>query len=516
MSVTRRPLLAAVAALVAVGLAGCTLVGGGPEVQQGPSATAAAKTPPPGSEALARYYAQELKWSRCGGSGAQCADLTVPLDYADPDGETIAVKVLKVPATRKNSRLGAVVVNPGGPGGSGVDYAQSADFIVGQPVRQRFDVVGFDPRGVGRSAPIDCLEDRELDRFLGSDPTPDDAAEVQQFAASAKAFGQACRDNAGPLLGHVSTVDAAKDMDILRAALGEPKLNYLGKSYGTYLGATYADLFPSLVGQFVLDGVVAPDLTSEQVNLGQAEGFELATRTWAKDCIEEGCPLGDTVDEVMAGMRAFLKDLDASPIPSGDRNAPQLTEGWASLGIAAAMYDQGAWGILTDALRDATRDGDGTALMELANSYAERTGDGRYTGNIMEVIYAVNCLDKPDSPQVATYEKQATEFAASAPTWGPFLAWSSMPCGFWPIEATNEPKRISAEGSGPIVVVGTTRDPATPYQWSERLADQLAKGVLISYDGDGHTAYTRSNECVDDAIDAYYVRKTVPKDGLTC
>jgi pimeloyl-ACP methyl ester carboxylesterase len=306
-------------------------------------------------------------------------------------------------------------------------------------------------------------------------------------------------------------------MDILRAALGDAKLNYLGKSYGTYLGATYADLFPELVGQFVLDGVVAPDLTSAEVNEGQAAGFELATRAWAKDCVDEGdCPLGDSVDQVMAGMRDFLQSLDTNPIPSGDPRAPQLTEGWGSLGIAAAMYDQGSWAILTDALRVAIENRNGRELMALANTYADRTDTGEYTGNIMEVIYAVNCLDKPDSPQVATYEKQATEFAASAPTWGPFLAWSSMPCGFWPIEATNEPKRISAEGSGPIVVVGTTRDPATPYQWSERLADQLAKGVLISYDGDGHTAYTRSNECVDDAIDAYYVRKTVPKDGLTC
>jgi hypothetical protein len=154
--------------------------------------------------------------------------------------------------------------------------------------------------------------------------------------------------------------------------------------------------------------------------------------------------------------------------------------------------------------------------MELANTYADRTGDGRYTGNIMEVIYAVNCLDKPDSADLGVYEKQATDFAVGAPTWGPFLAWSSMPCGFWPIKTDNEPEPVAAKGSGPIVVVGTTRDPATPYQWSVRLDQQLANGVLISYDGDGHTAYTRSNQCVDDAIDAYYVKRTVPQDGLKC
>ena len=517
MRLTGRPLLAA-AIVLALGLSGCTLLGKGPEVEPQEDAdptSSAPRTPPVGSEALAEYYEQSLRWSRC--AGGQCADLTVPLSYEKPDGETITIKVLRVPATRKNSRLGSLVVNPGGPGGSGVDYAQAADVIVGKSVRQRYDVVGFDPRGVGRSAPINCVDDRQLDAFLGSDPTPDTDAEVTSFAASAREFANACKANAGPLLGHVSTVDAAKDMDILRAALGDDRLNYLGKSYGTYLGATYADLFPTLVGQFVLDGVVAPDLTSAEVNQGQAAGFELATRAWAQDCVDEGdCPLGRTVDQVMEGMRSFLKRLDERPIPSGDARAPQLTEGWGSLGIAAAMYDQGSWGILTDALRAAVKENDGRDLMALANTYADRTDGGRYTGNIMEVIYAVNCLDKPDTPDVAVYEKQADQFTSSAPTWGPFLAWSGMVCGYWPIKTGNQPEKITAEGSGPIVVVGTTRDPATPYQWSARLDQQLANGVLITFDGDGHTAYTRSNECVDNAIDAYYVKKTVPRDGLKC
>jgi pimeloyl-ACP methyl ester carboxylesterase len=506
--------LAAVAAVLALGLSGCTLFDDGGADAGAPSPTVP-QTPPTGAEDLEQYYGQKLAWKKC--DGGQCADLTVPLSYDDPDGQTIKVKVLRVPASRKKSRMGSLVVNPGGPGGSGVDYAQAADFIVGKPVRQRYDIVGFDPRGVGRSAPIDCLDDRQLDRFLGYDPTPDSPAEEQSFAENAESFAEACKANAGPLLGHVSTVDAAKDMDILRAALGDAKLNYLGKSYGTYLGATYADLFPKLVGQFVLDGVVAPDLTSAEVNEGQAGGFERATRAWAKDCVDEGdCPLGDSVDQVMAGMRDFLKSLDTDPIPSGDPRAPQLTEGWGVLGIAAAMYDQGSWGILTDALRAAIENRNGRELMALANTYADRTDSGEYTGNIMEVIYAVNCLDKPDSPDLSVYQKQAQEFTASAPTWGPFLAWSSMPCGFWPIDPKGEPQKIAAEGSGPIVVVGTTRDPATPYEWSVRLNDQLVNSALITYDGDGHTAYTRSNGCVDDAIDNYYVKKQVPRDGLKC
>lgn len=517
MSLTRRPLAAAAAATVlALGLSGCNLPdgsGGGSDAQA--PAPATPQTPPTGSEGLGTYYGQKLSWTKC--PGGQCADLTVPLSYDDPQGKTIKVKVLKVPATRKKNRLGSLVVNPGGPGGSGIDYAQAADFIVGKPVRQRYDIVGFDPRGVGRSEPINCLDDRQLDSFLGEDPTPDTPSEEQSFAQTAKSFAEACKTNAGPLLAHVSTVDAAKDMDILRAALGDPKLNYLGKSYGTFLGATYAGLFPKTVGQFVLDGVVPPDLTSEQINQGQAAGFEVATRAWAKNCVDEGgCPLGRSVDDVMQGMRDFLKSLDANPIPSGDANQPQLTEGWGSLGIAAAMYDQGSWGILTDALRAAVKNRDGRQLMSLANTYADRTDNGRYTGNIMEVIYAVNCLDKPDTSNLKVYEKQAKEFTASAPTWGPFLAWSSLPCGYWPVKATGETKKITAAGSGPIVVVGTTRDPATPYDWSVRLNNELANSSLITYNGDGHTAYTRSNACVDDAIDNYYVKKQVPRDGLKC
>ncbi len=200
-------------------------------------------------------------------------------------------------------------------------------------------------------------------------------------------------------------------MDILRARLGEEKLNYLGKSYGTYLGATYADLFPQLVGRFVLDGVVAPDLTSAEVNLGQAKGFETATRAWAQFCIDKGdCPLGSTVDDVMQGIRDFLTQVDEAPLPkTGDTAVTELTEGWASTGIASAMYDEGMWDTLVEAMRAALQ-GDGSDLMGLANSYADRQPGGGYSGNIMEVIYAVNCLDKPESADIAEHEASGEGF----------------------------------------------------------------------------------------------------------
>ncbi|HHU11069.1 MAG TPA: alpha/beta fold hydrolase [Intrasporangiaceae bacterium] len=503
-------------ALVATLASGCTELGD-QILGRTPTPSAGTDLMPEGLEELATFYEQRLDWVACG--AGECAELTVPLNYAEPDGETIEISLLKVPASGPRNRIGSIVVNPGGPGGSGVDYAAAADFIVGPDVRRRYDVVGFDPRGVGRSAPIDCVPDAELDDFLGTDPTPDDAAEEQQFADVTAGFAKACAANAGPLLAHVSTVDAAKDMDILRAALGEEKLTYLGKSYGTYLGTVYAEQFTDRVGRFVLDGAVPPDLTSQEVGIGQAEGFDRATKAWAQDCIDSGsCPLGDTVDEVVTGMGDLMRRFDAEPVPvRGDSRVTSMSEGWAALGVAVAMYDQGMWSMLTDALGDVVERDDATALMALANRYADRTSSGSYTGNIMEAIFAVNCLDRAESDNLDDFRAAQAEADRRAPLWGRFISWSSLTCGFWEPDVVGGGARtIAAAGSAPIVVIGTTRDPATPYEWSERLADQLESGVLVSFDGDGHTAYMRSNSCVDKAIDAFYLSGTVPEDGLRC
>jgi pimeloyl-ACP methyl ester carboxylesterase len=510
--------ISAVAAVLVVA-AGCTVPDGDAE-PKAVTGTLGATTAP--SPELSPYYSQKLSWTKCGRAN-ECADLTVPLDYTKPGGHDIKVKLLRIKARDQGKRLGSLVVNPGGPGASGVDYAAAADSFVGTRVRRYYDVVGFDPRGVGRSTAVDCLGDGALDEFLGYDPTPDDASEEQGLLSQMKAMASGCQARSPELLPHVGTVDAARDMDVLRAALGDAKLTYLGKSYATLLGSTYAELFPERVGRFVLDGVVPPDLTAEEMAEGQARGFEMATRAYVKDCVDQGsCILGSSVDEGMRWLRAFLKRLDAKPLPSGDRAAPQLNEAWASLGLGAALYDQGAWGILTEALKDAQA-GDGTALMALADTYADRQPGGGYTGNIIEAMYAVNCLDRPDSPDLATYRANAEKFSRVAPTWGGFLAWGNLACGDWPVKAVATPggppvgpHKIAAEGSDTIVVVGTTRDPATIYEWSQRLRDQLANAVLVSFDGDGHTAYGRANDCVDRAIDAFYVEGRTPKDGLTC
>lgn len=512
-----RPGAATVTALVVTVamsvVAACSSAGPEPVAPPRSSAVApATAAPEPG---LRRYYDQRLAWAAC--ASFECTDLTVPIDYAKPGDGDIKIKVLRVKAQDQRRRIGSLVVNPGGPGGSGVDYAASADLIVGAPVRRYYDVVGFDPRGVGRSAPIDCLTDRQLDAFLGTDPTPVGQAQEQDLLGEAKALAAGCERNNPKLLPHVSTVDAAKDMDVLRAALGEQQLTYLGKSYGTFLGSTYAGLFPKRVGRFVLDGVLPPDLTSAELGEGQARGFELATRAYVQNCIDGGrCVVGDSVEQGMQWIRSFLQGLDAKPLPSGDTAVPQLNEAWASLGLAEALYDQTSWGSLSDALR-AAKAGDGSQLMGLADGYARRQPGGKYTSNLLEVINAVSCLDRPDSPDLSTYERYAKDFSKTAPTWGPFLAWSALPCGVWPVKGGTPPHKISAPGSATIVVVGTTRDPATIYEWSKRLRDQLSNAVLVTRDGDGHTAYRSGNNlCVDNAIDAYYVQGTVPKDGLTC
>ena len=507
----RRLVVACVAALVLSACSGTGEPSGDGTRPATTSGSSTAKTVAPTSAGLERFYAQKLAWTRCDGD-FQCAKLTVPIDYADPAGTTITLALLRLRAS--GDRLGSLVINPGGPGGSGVDYARAARAVISDDVRKRYDVVGFDPRGVGTSSPVKCLTDAQLDELIDADPTPDTPAEVDSTVTLFRQFAERCKAGGGELLGHVSTREAARDIDVLRAALGDRKLTYLGKSYGTFLGATYAELFPRSVGRMVLDGALDPALTSEQISLGQAKGFEQATRAFVADCaLESSCPLGSTVEGGMERLRELLRRLDASPLPTDDGR--QLTEGLGSLGIAVAMYDEGYWPTLQQALT-AGLAGDGTELLALADAYTERGPDGSYPSNQNTVIYAVNCLDRPEKGGLAQVQRTVKEFTAQAPTWGAFLAWSELPCDYWPVTGTSAPGPISASGSGPIVVVGTTRDPATPYEWAVNLSKQLAQGHLVTYDGDGHTAYLRGSRCVDKAVDAYLLRGTVPKTNLRC
>lgn len=470
-------------------------------------------TEPP-DPALATYYSQALDWSSCG--DAECATLTVPLSYDDPTGATIELALLKVPASVPSQRIGSLVVNPGGPGAPGTSYAEGASGTFGRPLLDHFDIVGFDPRGTGDSDPVDCLSDDQLDAYLSEDPDPDTLAEVASFMATVREFGRGCSQLSGELAHNISTEDAARDMDVLRAALGETQLDYFGASYGTKLGATYADLFPDRVGRLVLDGALDLTLSSRDLALQQAAGFQTALDAYLQDCIDstDSCFLGDTVAEGQATIQGLLASIDADPLPAG--GGRELTSGNAFYGIITPLYVRDYWYLLTNGLKSAL-DGDGTTLMLLADAYASRDPAGSgFLDNTMEANVAINCLDDGWSIPAAKVPAQIPDFVAASPVFGRVFAWALVGCrGFGNPPAEPAPA-VLAEGAAPILVIGTTRDPATPLQWAQALSDQLASGTLVTRDGDGHTGYYSGNQCVDDAVENYLVDGTVPRDGLAC
>ncbi|MGW0457264.1 alpha/beta hydrolase [Streptomyces tendae] len=521
----RGALLAAALLATACSAGGASTSAGSPAARAVGSteAATAALTPLPQATPpeLSPYYEQKLAWRDCGVPGFQCATMKAPLDYAKPGEGDVRLAVARKKATGPGKRLGSLLVNPGGPGGSAIGYLQQYAGI-GYPakVRAQYDMVAVDPRGVARSEPVECLDGPEMDAYTQTDVTPDDAGETDELVDAYKEFAEGCGADAPKLLRHVSTVEAARDMDVLRAVLGDEKLTYVGASYGTFLGATYAGLFPDRTGRLVLDGAMDPSLPARRLNLEQTEGFETAFQSFAKDCVQQpDCPLGDkntAPDQVGKNLKSFFDDLDAKPLPAGDADGRKLTESLATTGVIAAMYDEGAWQQLRESLTSAIKEKDGAGLLILSDSYYEREADGGYS-NLMFANAAVNCLDLPAAFSSPDEVRDALpEFEKASPVFGEGLAWSSLNCAYWPVKPTGEPHRIEAAGATPIVVVGTTRDPATPYRWAEALSAQLASGHLLTYEGDGHTAYGRGSSCIDSAINTYLLRGTAPEDGKRC
>ncbi|MBL0746228.1 alpha/beta hydrolase [Nocardioides baculatus] len=505
----------ALTTFVAVGLAVRGSLPDEPTARPTPSPT----TPPPATvtaapeAGLENYYSQRIDWKPCETNTDQdCGTLTVPIDYADPTGDTIDLALLRVPAS--GSRVGSMVVNPGGPGAPGTSYAAAAAQVFRQPLLEGFDIVGFDPRGTGRSAPVDCLSDSELDAYLAGDPTPDTPAEERSYEDSVLSFAAKCVANSGPDLAHVTTIEAARDMDVLRSALGEDTLTYLGASYGTKLGATYAELFPEKVGRLVLDGAVDVSLDAQSMALQQAEGFETALRAYVQNCLDstDNCFLGDTVDEGLATISDLLDSIEEQPLPAGDR---ELEVGNAFYGIITPLYNRDYWFLLSTALTSAL-EGQGSALMDLADAYASRNPDGSYSDNSIEANYSINCLDDPTSVPFEKVSSLFPAFEEASPTFGRIFAWAMTGCQGIEVQSSEEPLTITAEGAAPILVLGTSRDPATPLIWAEALAGQLDSGVLVERDGDGHTAYNSGNECIDSIVEDYLLEGAVPDDGTTC
>lgn len=512
----RRPLRTLALALGTAGLliSGCS--GGSSTTGASSSAQAASATPSAVPAALKSFYAQQLRWRDCGVTGFQCTTMKAPLDYAKPDSGEIKLAVSRKKATGPGKKIGSLLVNPGGPGGSAIGYLQGYAAI-GYPaqVRARYDMVAIDPRGVARSEPVECLTGSQMDAYTQVDQTPDDAVEVTKLSSAFKKFATGCEQRSGEILPHVSTVETARDMDILRALLGDEQLHYVGASYGTFLGATYAGLFPARVGRLVLDGAMDPSLPSAEMNRDQTAGFETAFQSFAADCVKKAdCPLGTTsAADAARNLKKLFSDLDAKPIATGESR--KLGEALATTGVIAAMYDETAWPQLREALTGA-KTGDGSGLLSLADSYYEREPNGSYA-NLMYANAAVNCIDLPPAFATSQAVTQALPtFEKASPVFGKGFAWASLNCAYWPVPATGTAHPIKAEGAAPIVVVGTTRDPATPYKWAKSLAGQLSSGTLLTYEGDGHTAYGRGSDCIDTAINTYLLEGTAPDDGKKC
>ncbi|MFC4912231.1 alpha/beta hydrolase [Actinomadura gamaensis] len=499
----------AIAALTLAVATGCDGGGGGGDGHRA-SASPATKAP----AGLETFYGQKPAWKSCGG-GMECADVKVPLNYSDPSGTQIKLAAIRLPAEDKSHRIGSLLTNPGGPGGSGVDFVRQTGRAFDDKLRQRFDIVGFDPRGVGASAPVRCMTGPQLDRFFSTDTSPDDQRELDTLSSESKQYADECKTKAGKELPYVGTVNAARDMDVLRAALGDQKLTYYGASYGTYLGATYADEYPTNIRALVLDGAIDPRTSSTDMLVEQAKGFETALRAFAADCAKQGdCPLGTNPDAAVTKVGDLLKQTDKTPLRNS-RDARPVTESWTVMGIATALYAKETWPYLRQALSAALTRGDGTLLMTLADTMVERKPDGSYS-NQTDANMAVNCADKPNPPDVASYKKAADQAAQTAPRFGPFVVWGGLPCIYWPVQTKQAPKPVTAKGAPPILVIGTLRDPATPYKWAQGLASQLSSGTLLTLDGDGHTAYLQGNSCITAATDDYLINGTPPKKDTVC
>ena len=437
-----------------------------------------------------------------------CATVKVPQDWQNPEGSgTFDIALVRGRSTTQRDRVGSLFINPGGPGASGLEYAVYRSVYLPAEVVRRFDVIGFDPRGIGRSSPVKCFSDADLDANFGIDPDPQTDAAFAESVALARRLAQSCGDKYGDTLRYFSTEQTARDIDALRAAVGERQLTYLGYSYGTLLGAVYAQLFPKNVRALVLDGAVDPALSMQDSAEKQAAGFEHAFdnfSTWCK-ANASACPIGP---DPRAVVTKAIADARTAPVRGKGRTA---TSGWVFTAVVSSLYSESSWRVLAQAMQD-LRGGNPDRMFQLADSYAERDPRGRYT-NMFDANAAVGCADSDDTPTVEQARALQPQWRSKYPLFGGALALNLI-CAQWPGKRDPYPAG-EATGSAPIVVIGTLGDPATPYEQAPALAKMLGVGTLVTWEGEGHTAYPKTG-CVIDAVNRYLIDLRVPAAGLTC
>ena len=465
--------------------------------------------------ALADYYSQELTWEDCY-EDFQCSILNVPIDYSDLTVGTFEISVLRYLAADQKNRIGSLIINPGGPGSSGVNYAYNAEYIFSPDITDRYDIVGFDPRGVAESAPITCLSDREIDENYASDTKPDNAAELAETIKETEQYVQKCLDKNEHLTSY-GTANAARDMDVLREALGDAKLNYMGKSYGTFMGALYAQLFPNNIGRVVLDGAVDPTISQYEQVLTQAESFDNALTDFLQECSKnKNCSLPNDVDQARRSIIALLATTAKKPIPLQDssKDKRQVTESLLILGMAAAFYDnEEGWPALRTAFRE-IKSGYGDEIIKLADQYSGRQKDGTYRSNEFDSGAIIDCLDFSDTRTADDITNDAKKISKLAPVFGPYLGYAGLACKYLPASKPVTITSISIDA--PIMIIGTTRDPATPYQWAVALQQITTNSQLVTLVGEGHTGHNRGSACIDDAVDNYYLKGVLPAKNLRC
>lgn len=504
--------LAALGSLGALVLTGCA---NGNDAE--PNFESQSQTAP---DELASFYDQQLDWQQCDDrDDYDCGTVTVPMDYANPDEASIEIHLTRAQDTADEQ---PVLFNPGGPGASGIDFVQdSVSHMLSENLAENISAIGFDPRGVGQSEPVRCVTGEEFDESREETFDASTLEGWEESVVETEILGEQCLERSGQIVGFVDTASAAKDMDVIRAALDEPKLDYFGISYGTKLGATYAELFPENVGKFVLDSVLAPGAETFEVTKAQSAGFEQSLHDWANWCAgSSDCNVGQEgdPDSVVDAVTEFIAEVEEEPLTYPNGRAQPVSD--LFFGIVTPLYSRDGWELLALAFEQGIAGDYATSeyqplFLVFADAYHGREVTGEYA-NTTDAFTAINCLDysAPDK----TFEQateQAEELAEHAPIFGPHMSYSSG-CNGWPVEPAEPVDDIVAAGSDPIVVASLTSDPATPLHFSHDLAEQLDNSIHITVEGEGHGAYSADNQCIVEAIDGYILQDELPDDGLVC